>query len=88
MHRARDQIGVITMGNTNWHDIKDNLLLIERNDDVKNLQIILGLRHCWYPNERAVYYTNPENFATLRYDSVMLMTDNQNIIDLVMGYFR
>jgi DNA gyrase/topoisomerase IV subunit B len=84
---SRNQIGVMTMGNTNWNDIKDDMLLIERNDDLNQLKVMLGLRYCCNQNELTTYYENPENYAKLRYDGVVLMTDNQTIIDLVMGYF-
>jgi DNA gyrase/topoisomerase IV subunit B len=87
MECGRDQFGVMTMGNTNWNDIKDDLLLIYKNDDITELKMMLGLVDC-LPNERATYYTNQENFKKLRYDSIMLATENQIIIDLVMGYFN
>lgn len=87
MDNTCNQIGLLALGNTNWNDIKDDLLSIAKNDEINELNKMIGLIKC-HPNELATYYANETNFKKLRYDSIKLMTDNQTIIDLVTGYFN
>jgi hypothetical protein len=80
----RNTDGVLTLGDTKWEDLKDPFDL-ERNIDVQDLKIMVGLR---YHSELESFYLDPNNLKHLRYDKIVLMTDNQQLISLVTNYFN
>jgi hypothetical protein len=83
----RNTLGVITFGITKWDDIKSDHIKIQENINLQELKKMLGLRD-HLDNESETFYLNPENFKRLRYDQVILMTDNQSLITLINEYFK
>jgi hypothetical protein len=80
----KNTTGVLTLGDSKWEDLKDPFDM-ERNIDLYDLKLMIGLK---YHSELETFYLDPDNLKRLRYDRLVLMTDNHRLISLVKNYFK
>lgn len=82
---GRDYVGVLPMRGKSLNVMNATSLQLENNAEIKELNKMLGLGY-------GVDYMNPDNYARLRYGSVMLMADadvdGKHIIGLILNYFH
>lgn len=82
--RGRDVIGILALRGKIRNAIKATPEELAANAEITNLKDVLGLREM-------LDYTNPTNRATLRYGSIMIMTDQDDdgmhIKGLILAYF-
>lgn len=82
--RGRDVIGLYALRGKIRNAIKASPLELMKNAEIINIKEILGL-------QETLDYTNPTNRATLRYGSIMIMTDQDvdglHIKGLLLAYF-
>ena len=90
---GRDRIGVLPMRGKSLNVMNADTFQIEKNEEIRQLKKMLGLAEC-APNspERFTYYLDPNNFAKLRYGSIMIMADSDvdglHIIGLILNFFH
>ena len=82
---GRDYIGVLPMRGKSLNVMNANWKQIEKNVEINELKKMLGLAE-------GVDYTDPKNFARLRYGSIMIMADSdvdgKHIIGLILNIFH
>ena len=82
---GRDYIGVLPMRGKGLNVMNADWKQIEKNVEIAELKKMLGLAE-------GVNYTDPKNFARLRYGSILIMADSdvdgKHIIGLIINIFH
>lgn len=82
---GRDNIGVLPMRGKLFNVMGKDIFQIEKNAEINELKKMLGLRE-------GMDYLDPNNFNTLRYGAVMIMSDSdvdgKHITGLILNFFH